>query len=433
MNPAKIQSTIKKAIALHQMDKLPKAEQLYKKVLKADPYCVDALHFYGLLHFNRGQAGKATELILAAIGLDPGYVDAYLNLGNIYLKTARLEDAQKCYEKALDIDPDHAGVLTNFGILLKAQLLFDASIKHLKAVTESSPTSGEAYCNLASTYKAANQPELALETFKKAVECNPQLVEAYHGIIATSRILKRPETAIEAIEALGTINIESPTVSHMLAAWSGEDVPPRASDDYVRATFDKYADSFESSLARLGYRGPALVGDALRELIPVAAQDLSILDAGCGTGLAHTHLKPYAKKLLGMDLSSKMLDQARQKGGYDQLVCASLETGVARYHEHFDLIVSIDTLIYFGDLSRVLEVMHDALKYGGYLVFTLECSEQAAGFELCQSGRYAHSRDYVAQQLELLAYSTTTLRPCVVRTEFGQDVEGLVVVAQKTI
>ena len=53
MQPEKIQSTIKKAIALHQMDKLPKAEQLYKKVLKADPYNVNSLHFYGLLHFNR--------------------------------------------------------------------------------------------------------------------------------------------------------------------------------------------------------------------------------------------------------------------------------------------------------------------------------------------------------------------------------------------
>lgn len=431
MNPKKIQSTIKKAITFHQKGQLPKAEQLYKKVLKADPYCVDALHFYGLLHFSRGQAEKAIELILASIGLDPNYIDAYLNLGNIYLKAARLPDAQKCYEKALEIDPNHTGVQTNFGILLKCQRLFEDSIKHLAAVTKSLPTSGEAYLNLANTYKASGQYEQALENYRKAAEHSPQLEEAYYGIIKSSRCLGKREFAIEAIEGLSNFAEASPIVPHMLAAWTGKDKPERASDEYVRTVFDRYAESFESSLTSLGYIGPALLGDTLKELFPAKASNLRVLDAGCGTGLALAQLKPYASKIVGMDLSPKMLDQARQKGGYDQLICASLEVGVARYYEYFELVASIDTLIYFGNLSHVLTVTRDALKNGGYLVFTLESSCKADGYELCQSGRYAHTETYIAELLASLFYNICELRSCVIRKELGEDVKGFLIVAQK--
>ena len=422
---------MKKAITFHQKEQLSKAEQLYKKILKADPYYVDALHFYGLLHFSRGQAKKATELILASIGLNPDYFDAYLNLGNIYFKSARLPDAKKCYEKALELNPDHAGVQTNFGIMLKCQQMFDESIKHLTAVTESSPTSGKAYLNLASTYKVSGDFEQALENYKKAAENNPQLIDAYRGIVLCSRYLGKPETAREAIESLGRNVKDSPMVPHMLAAWTGDDLPRRASDDYVRAAFDAYADSFESSLAKLGYMGPVLLGDALKEIFPTPSSNLVVLDGGCGTGLGHAYLKPYASKLIGMDLSQKMLDQARQKEDYNQLICASLETGIARYDGYFDLIASIDTLIYFGDLDQVLTVMHTALKSGGQLVFTLEYSEKTDSYELCQSGRYAHSEAYVSELLSSLAYTVSSVRHCVVRKELGEDVKGLLVVAQK--
>ena len=45
----------------------------------------------------------------------------------------------------------------------------------------------------------------------------------------------------------------------MLAACTGRDVPARASDGFVERTFDSFAASFESKLAKLSYRAPALV------------------------------------------------------------------------------------------------------------------------------------------------------------------------------
>ena len=58
-----------------------------------------------------------------------------------------------------------------------------------------------------------------------------------------------------------------------------------ASASYVKALFDEYAQSFDASLSKLGYRGPSLVGQALRDALNargVAVPIGRLLDAGCG-------------------------------------------------------------------------------------------------------------------------------------------------------
>ena len=59
---------------------------------------------------------------------------------------------------------------------------------------------------------------------------------------------------------------DDPIARHMLAACSGRDVPPRASDAFVETTFDSFAASFDAKLAKLPYRAPALVAEMLAEL-----------------------------------------------------------------------------------------------------------------------------------------------------------------------
>ena len=51
-----------------------------------------------------------------------------------------------------------------------------------------------------------------------------------------------------------------------------------------------------------------------------------ILDAGCGTGLAGKKLREKASRLVGVDISPKMLIKAEEKGIYDELVEMELVT-----------------------------------------------------------------------------------------------------------
>src|SRR5262249_12915684 len=189
---------------------------------------------------------------------------------------------------------------------------------------------------------------------------------------------------------------EDPIALHMIAACTGRDVPARASNGFVERTFDSFAGSFESKLQKLSYRAPALVGAVLEKSGLSPSKRLDVLDAGCGTGLCGSLVAPYARRLTGVDLSEGMLAHAKEKHVYDELTKAELTQYLRGAREAFDLIVSADTLVYFGDLEAVFTAAAAALRDGGLFVFTLEHagSEPDSGYRLELHGRYSHSRAY---------------------------------------
>ena len=79
-----------------------------------------------------------------------------------------------------------------------------------------------------------------------------------------------------------------------------------------------------------------------------------MLDAGCGTGLCGPLVAPYARRLTGVDLSAGMLAQAHEKQVYDELLQGELTEYLRGQPEAFDVIVSADTLVYFGALDEVV-------------------------------------------------------------------------------
>ena len=104
-----------------------------------------------------------------------------------------------------------------------------------------------------------------------------------------------------------------------------------------------------------------------------------MLDAGCGTGLCGPLLAPYARRLVGVDLSEGMLALAKEKNVYDALMKSELTDYLRDHAAAFDVIVSADTLVYFGDLEDVLAAAAGALRPNGLFIFTLEHAVGARG------------------------------------------------------
>jgi predicted TPR repeat methyltransferase len=133
----------------------------------------------------------------------------------------------------------------------------------------------------------------------------------------------------------------------------------------------------------------------------------------------------YARRLVGVDLSERMLAQARARDVYDELVKGELTAYLGERAETFDVIVSADTLVYFGPLEEVVARAAQALRPGGSLVCTLEESADP-GYSLSLNGRYRHAREYVERTL-----TAAGLEPEIVaaelRLEAGDPVAGLVV------
>jgi predicted TPR repeat methyltransferase len=219
----------------------------------------------------------------------------------------------------------------------------------------------------------------------------------------------------------------------MRAACSGHDVPARASDAFVEKIFDGFAASFDSKLAKLSYRAPALVAGMLADSDVEASKSLDVLDAGCGTGLCGPLIAPYAHRLVGVDLSTRMLAQAKARNVYDDLFKVELTAYLRDCRGAFDVIVSADTLVYFGSLQEVVAASADALRPGGQLIFTVEESIDAgpeSGYSISPHGRYSHTRQYIERVLAD-ANLASEIVAAELRLEAGAPVAGLVVRATK--
>jgi len=245
--------------------------------------------------------------------------------------------------------------------------------------------------------------------------------------------LARFEEAAQVFRHWLAMEPDHPKARHLLAACSGEAVPPRASDAYVKSVFDDFADSFDGRLAKLDYRAPALTAAAIADCLGAGAGDLEVLDAGCGTGLCGPLLKPFAGRLIGVDLSSRMLDKARARGLYDDLCQAEIASYLQGQPERFDLIVSADTLVYFGLLDAVMTAGGRALRPGGLLCFTLEALDDAetGDYRLRYHGRYAHASTYVRARLEQAGLTVLRCDRETLRKEGGEPVPGWVVLARR--
>ena len=69
---------------------------------------------------------------------------------------------------------------------------------------------------------------------------------------------------------------------------------PRSDPGYVRHLFDQFSADYDSRMiGQLGYAAPQILLDLAAMVMP-GRHDLSILDLGCGTGLAGVAFKPLA-------------------------------------------------------------------------------------------------------------------------------------------
>ena len=93
------------------------------------------------------------------------------------------------------------------------------------------------------------------------------------------------------------------------------------------------------------------------------------------------------------------------------------------------MIVSADTLVYFGPLDEVAAAAENALRARGRLIFTVEelCDAgRDTEWALSPNGRYCHTRRYVERVLEGAGLRSEIV-PAELRLEAGEPVPGLVV------
>ena len=385
-----------------------------------------------MLAHQLGRPSEAVALIEKSLELVPDRADCYSNLGIVLQAQGRLDEAIDAYRRAISLDPTHANVYSNLGVLLRATgKPIDAEVAYRTAI-RLDPDHIDAYTNLGVLLNGLRRSEEAVACFCKVIVLRPKHREARRLLALAHCTLGEVDEAVKIFEEWLEEEPQDPIARHMLAACTGRDIPARASNGFVEGTFDGFAASFESKLAKLSYRAPALVAAMLQDSGLEASKSLDVLDAGCGTGLCGPLVAPYTRRLTGVDLSAGMLAQAKEKNTYDALIQGELTEYPQDSREAFDLIVSADTLVYFGALEDVLSAAARALRPNGLLIFTLEhaVGERAPDYRLELHGRYTHAVGYVERLLAGAGLESEIVR-AELRMESGTPVAGLVVRATK--
>ncbi len=205
---------------------------------------------------------------------------------------------------------------------------------------------------------------------------------------------------------------------------------------YVRALFDQYAPKFEAALVDdLGYRGPALLFKAVLSVCAAFRKPALFkraIDLGCGTGLAATAFAAQVDEFTGIDLSPRMIEQARATGLYARLEVAEMVEGLRNKPDAgADLILAADAVVYLSDLAPLLCEARRVLVRGGLLAFTAE-THGGDCVILGEGLRYAHSAGYLRASIEASGLALSRLEDLSARNEDNAPVPGLVVVATKT-
>jgi predicted TPR repeat methyltransferase len=423
-----LEGAIELAILLQKSGRLTEAARVFGQVLERAPDHPRALHFAGVLAHQQGRSDEAITLIERSLDLEPADADACSNLGLVRQAAGHLDEAVEAYRRAMAIAPDHANAHSNLGVLLRVTgHPVDAESAYRRAIALD-PGHVDAHTNLGILLNSLNRTEEAAACFSKAITLRPSHRDARRLLALAHCTLGEFDDARRIFVGWLAEEPDDPIARHMLAACTGHEVPGRASDDFVQQTFDGFAATFESRLARLSYRAPTLVAAVLDRTGLVRVPQYEVIDAGCGTGLCAAWLAPFARRLTGVDLSAGMLARAGEKQIYDVLVQAELTEFLRGRVQDVDLIVSADTLVYFGDLTAVADAAAGALRPGGQLIFTLERLADAAAhdYRLEWHGRYSHSREYVGTVLAR-AGLTATIEEADLRMEAGKAVAGLVV------
>ena len=259
-----------------------------------------------------------------------------------------------------------------------------------------------------------------------AVRLNPHDADGLRELGELAHILGRREAAHEAYERYAALVPDDAEVRHILTSFRDDEVPQRVPDECIRQLYHRFASFYESNMCgELCYQGPqhltAVIDDVLGD-----RGDLSVLDLGCGTGLAGSAISHRAQRLVGVDLSPEMVEQAWTLGIYDELHVAEVTQWLSDFTETFDLIMACDTLIYFGDLAPVLRLASLRLADGGAVAFSVERSESGA-HQLTDNGRYQHHPSHIEQAARQCGLQIGRGQDAFIRMEYGHPVDGIYV------
>lgn len=276
----------------------------------------------------------------------------------------------------------------------------------------------------------------AADLFMQAIELAPDFASAWFALGDVRERQGDKSGAIDAFRRAKAANgVDFLGADLRLLRLTGGSLAAM-SRQYVTTLYNQYAPKFEQSLVgELGYRGPALLFDAVSATCSATSRPMKFhraIDLGCGTGLAAQAFENCVGQFVGVDLSAEMIKRAHTTGLYETLETADAVEGLRHQSDtSADLVLAADMMIYIHDLAPLFAETARVLKPGGLFAFTAE-THDGDGVALGASLRFAQSETHLRSLLQDAGFSVAHIDNASIRTERKEPVPSLVMVASKS-
>jgi len=425
------ESVLMKASFDHKKGRLTEAEKGYLEVLRRKPDWGQVLNALGTVFLDQSRPDKARKVFEKAANLRPPNFPASYNLARLKQRDNDHKGAISIYRAMLEKQPGLGEAWNNLGVAYREIGDQDEAISCFQKAVVFAPDMAEAWNNLGVAQDEFNMIENASKSYRKAIEIRSDYTSAHFNLGISLQKLRRFKEAREHYKKVLETRPDDEAAKFMLQSMGTSATPDAAPVEHVRRIFDRCAGTFERILVKdLEYKTPELLFDLVR---PYLTEEMNVLDLGCGTGLGAQLYRPFAKKLTGVDVSSKMLEKAAEKKIYNWLEVFDILQDWP-FPQKFDLIYSSDVFVYFGNLDTIIRSASSNLFCGGIIAFSVErLEDNDMGYRLFPNGRYAHSRTYIQDCLMRHGLQLIKETKSDIRKQSGNPVKGLLIVAKKEV
>jgi tetratricopeptide (TPR) repeat protein len=184
------------AVEHHRAGRLREAEQIYRRILQAEPDHADALHLLGLIAYQGGQHAQAIEYIGRAVSLNSSVEGYYNSLGMAYRAVGNRSEALSCYRRAVQLKPGFAEAHNNLGNVHWDEGRLDEAVASYGRALQLKPGYAEAHCNLGNALRDQGKSEEAIASCRRAIELRPRYAEAYDNLGCALQDLGKLDEAI---------------------------------------------------------------------------------------------------------------------------------------------------------------------------------------------------------------------------------------------
>ncbi len=414
--------------AYRDQGKLKEAEVSSRKALSLNPDLWEAHLNLGNVLLDQGQLDETIASYRKVLSLKPGYAEAHYNLGNALLAQGRLDEAIACYQQALSLKPDLIQAYLNLGNALRDQDRIDEAIASYRKALSLNPYLPQVHINLGNAFLDQGKKDEAVAFYRRALWLNPDSAQAHLNLGNALREIGRMGEAKTCYQQVLRVDPGNIIAAHILTALEGGD-SECSPGKYVEVLFDDMANKFDRHLLHnLKYKVPEELVRMIRDFSKPSPEKWDVLDLGCGTGLVGVAIAPYARRLVGVDLSPRMLAKARERGLYHRLErtdVMSMMRGEKR--ESYDTIIAADVFIYIGDLDNVMGEAKRLLHHNGLFGFSLENLDLKSDYKLMPTTRYAHSPAYIEKLAGKYGFHIHRMVPTNIRLENDGPVRGWLV------